>query len=487
MEKMKKIFENIKLKWLKETSLTIIIIAIIIAVYVGINIGLSKLNITDIDLTSEKLYTLTDISKEQIAKIPENEKIEIYLFGYIENSSVGDLIKQYMKINKNITMEATTTTDRKDLASKYEIEDESNSILIISGDKHKVFGPYDLYTYDYNTNNSVDMTEQRITNGIISVSSIGTTTKIYMLTGHEEYSINTQMTNLKTYLEVENYEVKNLDLLVEEKVPDDCETIIIASPKKDFIELETNKIKDYINKGGNILWMNDTFSSETEMPNVQSILDLYGTTLSQDGVVLEQDTSKMITQSPDIILPNILTTEFTTDLTRDGRIMLLDSSRLTFVDDAKLEELGVTKTEVLTTSEKAFYRKDLSIPTISATEGDELGKQVVGAALEKKINDETTSKLIIYANNAFATDAPIRIQAGQVSAINFYNNKDIVLNSIAYMADIKDQITIRKTVEVVYYTATEAQNNIVMTIIFGVPVLIVIIGIVVWQLRRRKK
>lgn len=487
MEKIKKILESIKLKWLRETSLTIILIAIIIAIFAGVNIGLGKLNITDIDLTSEKLYTLTDTSKEQIAKIPENEKIEIYLFGYIENSSVGDLIKQYMKVNKNIKMETTTTTERKDLASKYEIEDNSNSILIMSGDKHKVITQYDLYTYDYGTNTSVDITEQRLTNGIISVSTIGTTTKLYALTGHEEYSMNTQMTGLKTYLEVENYEVKNLDLLVEEKVPEDCEAIIIASPKKDMMELEANKIKDYINKGGSILWLNDTFSSEADMPNMQSILDLYGTTIHQNGVVIEQDTSKMITQSPDIILPNILTSEFTTDLVAEGRVMLLDSSKLSFVDDTKLEELGVTKTEVLSTSEKAFFRKDLQIPTMSATEQDEVGKQVLGATLEKKINDDTTSKLVIYANNAFATDAAILVQQGQVSAINFYNNKDIILNSVAYLAEIEDQITIRKTVDFVYYTATEAQNNIVMTIIFGVPILIIIVGIVVWQLRRRKK
>lgn len=487
MKKIKKIFESIKLKWLRDTSLTIILIAIIVAVFIGVNIGLSKLNIKDIDLTSEKLYSLTDASKEQIAKIPENEKIEIYLFGYIENSSVGDLIKQYMKINKNITMETTTTTDRRDLASKYEIEDNSNSILILSGDKHRVFGQYDLYTYDYNTGNSIDMTEQRITNGIISVSSIGTTTKIYTLTGHEEYSINTHMTGLKTYLEVENYEIKNLDLLVEEKVPEDCKAMIIASPKKDFIESEANKIKDYINRGGSILWMNDYLESETKMPNIQSILDLYGTTTNRNGVVIEQNPSKMIAQSPDVILPDILATGITEDLTSDGRVMLLGAGKLNFVDDAKLEELGITKTEILKTSEKAFYRKQLDIPTMSATEQDEVGEQVVGAVLEKKINDETTSKLIIYANNAFATDTPILVQSNPISAINFYNNKDIVLNSIAYIAEIEDQITIRKNIDVVYYTATEAQNNIVMTVIFGVPILIIIAGIVVWQLRRRKK
>ena len=112
MKSIKKIFENIKLKWLRETGLTILLIAIIIGLFIGINIGVEKLNFTDIDLTKEKLYTLTDISKEQIAKIPKEEEIKIYLFGYIENSSVVDLVKQYMKINDSISMEIINTIDK---------------------------------------------------------------------------------------------------------------------------------------------------------------------------------------------------------------------------------------------------------------------------------------------------------------------------------------------------------------------------------------
>lgn len=487
MKKIKNIFENIKLKWLRETSLTIILIAIIIAAFIGINIGIDALNLTDIDLTSEKLYSLTETTKEQISQIPENEKIEIYLFGYAENSSVVDLVKQYMKVNNNISMEITTINDRKDLASEYDILDDGYYILIISGEKHKLYGTYDLFTYDYNTGGTIDIAEQRLTNGIISVSSIGKLTPIYVLTGHEEYSTNTYLMSLKTYLELENYQVKSLDLLVEEKVPEDCEAIIISSPRKDFTGLEADKIKDYINQGGNILWMNDVMSATDPIPNIQSVLDLYGVTINQEGLIIEQDTSKMVMQTPDAILPNIEYSEITKELTSEGKVMLLDSSKLSFVEDNKLEELKVTKTDLLTTSEKAFFRKDLSTSSMEATGSDEVGKQVLGALLEKRINDDTTSKLVVYANNAFATDAKLKIQSQEVSTIYLYNNLDLALNSVAYLAKAEDQISIRKNIEVVSYTATETQNNIVMAVIFGVPVLIILAGIVVWQLRRRKK
>ena len=487
MKKIKNIFEKIKLKWLRDTGLTILLVAIIIAAFVGINIGVEALSLTDIDLTSEQLYTLTDESKEIIAQIPEEDKIEIYLFEYPENSSVVDLVKQYIKVNPNISMEVTTVSDRKDIASKYNILEGSYTILIVCGEKYKMFTNYDLYVVDYNTQTSTDITEQRFTNSIVAVSSIGKTTPIYVLKGHEEYGINTHLTTLKTYLELENYELKELDLLVEEKVPDDCTAIIIATPQKDFTELEANKIKDYINRGGNILWMNDPFSSEVDTPNIQSILDLYGVTIDQKGIVIEQDTSRMVMSSPDLIIPTIHSSELTQELASEGTVLFLDSAKLDFADSEKLEELGVTKTDILSTSNQAFFRRDTSIASISPQEGEEVGSKVVGATLEKKINDETSSTLVVYANNLFATDYPMSVASQSVPAINLYNNLDLVISSVSYIAEIEDQITVRKSIDMTTYTATETQNRIVMTIIFGVPVVIILFGIVIWQIRRRKK
>ena len=100
--------------------------------------------------------------------------------------------------------------------------------------------------------------------------------------------------------------------------------------------------------------------------------------------------------------------------------------------------------------------------------------------MQKKIDDNKTSELIVYSNNLFAADYPITIQSQQVSAAYFYNNMDLAINSVSYLADRKDAITIRKTINTIQYTATEKEDTIVRIIIFGVPVIIIIAGIVVW-------
>ena len=131
MKKLRKILEILKLKWLRETTLTILLIAIIIAIFVGINIGVNAWDPQDIDLTKEKLYTLTDESKTEVSKIPDTDKIKIYLFDVEENTSIVDLTKQYARVNENIEVSVVSTSERLDLVSKYEVAKNSNSILIL--------------------------------------------------------------------------------------------------------------------------------------------------------------------------------------------------------------------------------------------------------------------------------------------------------------------------------------------------------------------
>lgn len=315
----------------------------------------------------------------------------------------------------------------------------------------------------------------------------GKTIPVYVLKGHEEKSISKDMTLLKTSLELENYEVKELDLLTESKVPDDCISLIIASPQKDFAEIEANYIKEYIERGGNILWLNNPFSVASETPNMKSVLEMYGVILRQDGFIIEKETSKMVMGNPDLILPTVNNLKVTQNV---SSILLLDSGKIEFVDDNQLDNLGVTKTDILKSSEKSFFRTNIELGNmagISVADGEKEEASVLAALLEKKVKDDNTSNLIIVANNLFAEDRGVYVGSSAVAAIGFYNNKDFVLNSVSYLSEVEDPITIRKELKSTSYTATETQDRIVKTIIFGLPIVIILVGIVVWQLRRRKK
>lgn len=144
----------------------------IIAIFLGINLLIQKIDPQDIDLTKEGLYSLTDESKERIASLPEEDKFSVYLFDYKEEDAITTLVKQYENANSNINVEVIEADKRPDLVKKYNIEEGYGTVVIERGEKSRIFDYYDFSNYDYNTGRSIDITEQRLTNGLIALSSI---------------------------------------------------------------------------------------------------------------------------------------------------------------------------------------------------------------------------------------------------------------------------------------------------------------------------
>ena len=455
---------------------------------------MQNLELTPLDFTEEKLYTLTDESKEKIKDIDEN--VNIYFIGYTDDDSTIDLAKQYNKINEKIVAEAVDVENRPDLANKYGIESGSEGIIVECGERSKVLTEYDLVTYDTSTYETINIAEEKLTSSIVSVTS-SKIPKVYFLEGYSEFSLNQNMRYLNMYLENEINEIDTLELLSAGKVPDDCDTLVITTPSKDFDDIATNAIMDYIQSGGNILWLNSTVTSQIDMPNVNSILATYGIDPFEAGIIRETDTSKMVSDSPDLIFPDVQYATVTKDLYNSTGVVFINATKININED-KLEEQNVEETELLLASENSYFRTNFNIQSDAVSADEELGTFVVGAELEKTIQEATdatedteatnaiVSKLIIYGENYFISDYQISSNSSY-GAIQLAYNKDLVLNSIAYLVDREEDITARKSTGTVTYAATESQDTIIRVIIFAVPILIIIIGIVVWQVRRRKK
>lgn len=482
---MKKFISIIKKKWLKDTAKTTLLVAIVIALFIGINYGIKKLDLQDIDVTKDKINSISDQTKEQIKNVDQD--VKIYFFGIEEDSTPVKLVKQYKQENDKISYEVISAGSRQDLEDKYGITEEASVIIIEVGDKSKILTPDDLYTMDYTTYEQIDLTEQRITNTIVTLVS-GKNPKIYFLTGHNEYSIKDHMTILSAYIKNEVNEIESLNLISAGSIPDDCSVLAVMTPDTDFNDMEVTKITEYINKGGKILWFTEPELNGEKRPNVQKILDLYGVSVDE-GVIKETDSKKLLNGSNNFVIPSMSSdNKITEGISKSGALVLFNPGKLNFVDDEKLEELGLKVDNLLTTSDKSFFRKDLSITSASATNDEEVGSFTIASQINKKINDETTSSMVICASNLFITDySNIPIGNQNVPLVALYNNKNFALSSIAVLSDREDAIKIEKNTNVVTYNATEAQDRIIKIIIFIVPVIIVLIGGFVSKRRKRKK
>lgn len=490
-EKPNKFIETIKKKWLINGTKTFLLVVIILAFFIGVSVLMQKINLTPIDLTEDKLFTLTEESKDKVKDIDKD--INIYFVGYSDDDSTLDLAKQYSKVNDKIKVEAVKAEDRPDLVQKYGIETSSQGIIVEAGSRYKVLASSDLYTYDSTSGESVNVAEEKLTAAIRSVS-VDELPKVYFLNGYSSFTLTSGMQYLNMYLQNEVNEVETLDILSTGKVPDDCTTLVIASPNKDFDDVATTAITDYINKGGNILWLNAAVAKQQDLPNVNKILALYGVQPFEIGIIRETDSGKMVSNSPDLIMPVIQYADATNKLYSSEGVIFINATKINVVSDDELTSLNTTKTELIKTSENAYFRTNFENNADAAQDGESKGTFLVGAQFDKTITEanedtntkEVKSKLIIYGENYFVSDYQLT-QSTQTPMIAYRQNKDLVLNSIAYLSDREEDITVRKSTGAVTYTATEQENRVILAIITAVPLLIIVAGIIVWANRRRKK
>ena len=493
-----KISLSFRRRLLVDSAITFLIIAILVVWYISINLWVRELELEDIDITENKIYTLSDASKQAISKV--NQDIKIYAYGFEEDSNFISFLKQYQKLNDKIYYEIITNESNPGLVQKYNLESGDSVVILECGEAQKIIdASTEFTTYDYTTYESIDITEQAMTNSILSLTEENKP-KIYFLEGHNEYNTS-NMSVLSSFLKSEAFETDTLNLLTSSSIPEDCDILAIMSPSVDFFETEVAEIKKYINNGGKIyLTMDTIFKSDEEIkfPNLQMLFDEYGFSI-KNGYVIENEAGKYADASyPYLFIPDLSEeNQITSDLYTSKSIILLKfASKLEYKDENTLSSLGVTKETLLSSSNSSQFISNVTAKTLNeAMQTVETGSSDISALFTKNITttneqgEEETKKseLIVVTCGSFIADTSVSEIGSTYPLSALGNNKDFVINGLSYLGKKENNLTIRKDIVVTPYTATEAQDIIVRIIIFAVPLVIIFIGIVVWIYRKKRK
>lgn len=485
-----KISLTFKKKWLTSKAKTWLIAAVLVALFIILNLWIRTLDLPEIDVTENKIYTLSDASIEAVGKVTQN--VHIYAYGFEEDSSLINFLKQYNRANEKITYEILTEESNPQMIQENELSEGYAVLIIESGESRKVIdASNEFYTYDYTTYQQIDVTEQCITNAILALN-VENKPMVYFLQGHQEFTSD-ELYSLQAYLTNEAYEYQELDLLTNGKVPDDCDVLLILSPASDLIEAEVPMIQEYINKGGNIVFTQDMLSQSVQFPNLQKILDMYGVSV-ENGYIVETDSNYAASSYPYIFKPHISEyNNITADIYTDSSMLLVYASRLNTKSDEELANLNVSKEELLYSGDTAYFINDLSASLTDALSNATQGKSVISYMMTKNISgseeaeDLVQSKLLISATGSFISDYSVSAISQETPLSSIYSNRDFILNAIADLTEREGTLTIRKDMTNVTYTPTEAENRNVLIIIFAVPLIILIIGIAIGKSRRKRK
>ena len=291
---------------------------------------------------------------------------------------------------------------------------------------------------------------------------------IYTLTGHAEKQLTTSVTSS---FEKDNYTVKDLNLLSEDAVPEDCEILMIYGAAKDITKEELKKIQSYMADGGKMyVFLN---AGADNLERLSSLLEEYRLDI-QSGIVVEGDSSRYI-QSPAYLLPEIQISDVTESQYNANVYILAPSVKGIKEIETDGEEDTWTVTSLLTTSDSAYSKVDTSSSVIEKEKNDIDGPFDVATL----VSDESGGRLIVTGCDNMLEES---IDSNVGGA-----NTDFVLNGINYLTQQESKISIRAkdlTEETAIVPAFSQKMTLIMTVVI-LPLLLLILGIGVSVSRRK--
>lgn len=457
-------------------------IVVMCAICVVVNLVLTALpaKYTSIDCSATKLYSLTGDTKDRVSKLDEDITIYVLNSKKSKDAKIDETINRYKDLSSYIKVKyVDPATSPKFYQDYTDTTPTTNSLIIESKNRSKVIDYNDIYEYDsssyyygYQSQSSITGydAEGQITSAIEYVTmDADELPVIYQITGHNETEIGS---NFQSVVSKANANLKSLELFNEEKVPDDATAIIINSPTVDFNEEDAQKVIDYLNSGGKALIIG-CYAYNDELTNFNKILAAYNVSF-KTGVVAENDSSKYY-QNPLYLLPTVETTDYTSDAT-DGYVFLAGSCAINYPEDTD----DVTYTKLLSTSDSAVLKKDWkNITTSKAEDADENGPFTTGLA----VNDSSTGASIVVFGTPYVVDDSYD---NAVSGNNADMFKDVITSMTGNVELASSVIPVKD------YTLSNITINTLQAVITGliimvaVPILLIIIGIVVWAMRRKK-
>lgn len=464
-------------------------VAIAIALAVVVNLAMSKVGESvswaSIDMTDQKLYTISEETKNMIKDIEDDIVIYVLCEKDASDVTVKETLERYKKESENITVEYKSTTMYPNFYADYtDTAPSLNSLIVVNktNGKSKVLDYYELYetSTDYTTYQTTTTgydAEGQLTSAITYVTSTDSPV-IYQVTGHDEVGMGE---SFKDAIEKMNISIEEVNLLNYESItPDECEFILLLSPRKDYSKDEAKIITDYLAKGGKIL-MTTTYL-ETGMDNFNSIAEAYGIKI-QNGYVAENSSSNYY-QIPFYILADN-GTGYASELS--NYVMLGYAQGIQIDKKSDNYRDTITYTEMLKTTDKAVCKMNPNTAQVYEKEdGDIEGVFDLVVCAEESVTDEESgetknSRLIVVGSDSVFSDDFDAMVSGA--------NLDMFEKIITDCVETEGSVVSIPAKSTSYSTLTVTGSGyrivgIVVAIIL--PMAIMVAGVVVWMRRRRK-
>ena len=476
----KYIKKGINKKTLKNGSYSVVLSVIFVVIIVVVNLIVDAFpsTYTELDVSDQQLFSIGDQTKDFLKELDKDVTIYQIAQSGSEDEVVSKLLKKYEEASDHIKVETKDPVVNPKFTSEYTDEEvSSNSLIVVCGDRSKIVDYNNIYessmdytTYSYTTSGFDG--EGQITSAISYVTSDNLPV-LYTLDGHGEKSLDS---TLQEDIEKANIEIKSLNLLTEESVPEDADCLMINSPSTDISEDERDAIIEYLENGGKAMIFSDY--TEESMDNFDAVLENYGVE-RVDGIVIEGDAQHYAMQMPYYLLPDVSSAEAVSDFSSQGYFVLAPYAQGIRQLDNVRDTLTIES--LLTTSDEAYSKTDLNTETLEKTDEDIDGPFDIGVSITEEVDDDKTTQIVYYST--------ANLMDSQINQMVAGGNEQMITESLNWMCSTDEASTISipsKSLEVSYLTVTAYDAAYWKICVMGlIPGVFLVVGFVVW-LKRRK-
>ena len=453
-------------------------IAVVLVIAVFLNLAVSSLpdSYTTVDVTSQKLYSLTATTKKMLKELSEDVTIYVINAENNQDTLVGKTLESYADLSDHIEVVYKDPVVSPDFYKEYTDSISINSLIVECGDRFQVINYSDLYAYDFNSSTYQQTVSGYDAEGLLAIAYVTgeNTSAVYRLEGYGEQTLEPAFSD---GVKKENVVLENLTLLTSEGVPENATGVMILSPTNDLNEDDAQKLIDYLNRGGKI-FLSTSYKEHfsEEMPNLTKVLNYFGLSIG-DGLIVEQDESMMY-QSPLYLLPEVEADSLTQNVFgKTYDFVMMPYTQPILIDETE----GVTVTQLLSTSQSAYSKTGLNESgELKKADGDPEGPFAVGVHAEKALDSEKTAEIIVYSSDMLFTEVSNRYTMD--------NNLTLFTNAMSTMAGKTESISIPvKSYQAEVVTVPMASSVRLAVLFMGIiPAASLVIGIVIW-VRRKKR
>ena len=494
------------------TAFTVVFVAVVVLVNVVATALFERYPIT-IDLTKEKIYSISEESEEYVKKIDTDVLITVFateeefskLTTYTRQAD--EVMKKYCKYNDKITYRYVDIDSNPDIMAdytddtitQYDIIVETNptedvkrtrkltllDLVSFSDEFNEMMANYGMsvetlaeqsgsaLTVLSYYGNYVDASnaEQAFTSAFMTVTDPNPIT-VTLLTGRSEI---TELNYFRTLLVANGYTVETIDITSQE-ISEETDVVIIPAPKTDYLSDEIKKLDAFLDNNGKlgkqILYIASIQQQDT--PNIDEFLADYGVAIG-GGAVCETYAGNYYNQQF-VTIASTLSDNYMQDVATSEPKLLIQASRpVTLLFD---EQNKITTEAYAQSTEDAFVMDLENGDTVAKGQQTYVAVATRSAFLDG--GDTVYSNVIVAGSDFMFSDSYLQYTQ--------YQNREYFLSLLNGITHKTDGIIIEpKVIQGNVYDITEGQKSVLKwTFILIIPVIVLVAGLVIW-LRRKNR